>query len=183
VTHAHPDHCWGLVDESGVPVFPNAQVAIAKEELDYWLNESNRSVSFFADASVSGAIKNITPYLDKLILAHDGEQVVPGISALLCAGHSPGHMAYLIESGDSALVTTGDLAHHHILSLEHPEWRISYDTDPEHAVRSRRQLFDRLAAERILTHGYHFPWPGLGHVVKEDDRYRWIAAPSYTYIF
>jgi glyoxylase-like metal-dependent hydrolase (beta-lactamase superfamily II) len=182
ITHAHPDHCWGLVDESGNRVFPNAQVAIAQEELDYWFDTNNRSVSYFAEVSVDGAIKNLTPYLDFLIIVPDGGEVVPGIKALLCAGHSPGHNGYVISSGNDVMVTTGDLAHHYILAMKHPEWHISYDTDSDMAVQSRRRIFDMLADQKLLTHGYHFPWPGLGHVVKEGNGYCWVAAPTYTYL-
>lgn len=182
ITHAHPDHCWGLVSEQGDRVFVNARLAIVEDELTYWLDPANRQVSQFAQWSVDGAIKNLTPYLDEVILVRDGTEVVPGITGLLCPGHSPGHTGYVIRSDDAVLVTTGDLAHHHILALRHPEWRISYDTDPAMAVTSRRGVFDLLANDRLLTHGYHFPWPGLGHVVKEGDGYRWIESPSHTYL-
>ncbi|HDS1047512.1 MULTISPECIES: MBL fold metallo-hydrolase [Pseudomonas] len=182
ITHAHPDHCWGLVDEAGEKVFPKARVAIAEEELMYWLDISNRDVSKFAEWSVDGAIKNITPYLKEAILVRDGGEVVPGITGLLCPGHSPGHSGYVISSDDTVLVTIGDLAHHHILALRHPEWKISYDTDSDLSVTSRRRILDFLAQNRLMTHGYHFPWPGIGHVAKEGDGYRWIASPSHTYL-
>jgi hypothetical protein len=35
---------------------------------------------------------------------------------------------------------------------------------------------DRVATERTMVMGYHFPFPGLGHVVRQDSAYRWEAA-------
>ena len=28
ITHAHPDHCWGLVDDDGNRLYPNAKIVI-----------------------------------------------------------------------------------------------------------------------------------------------------------
>ena len=36
LTHAHPDHCWGLMTEKGKKNFPAAQIYLAKEEFDFW---------------------------------------------------------------------------------------------------------------------------------------------------
>ena len=43
MTHLHPDHCGGLVDEKGHAVFPNATLVVHEDELDFWLTleESN----------------------------------------------------------------------------------------------------------------------------------------------
>jgi hypothetical protein len=34
------------------------------------------------------------------------------------------------------------------------------------AVETRKRLLDRAAADRMLVQGYHFPFPGSGHIVK-----------------
>jgi glyoxylase-like metal-dependent hydrolase (beta-lactamase superfamily II) len=37
MTHLHPDHCGGLVDENGESVFPNATLVVHEDEIDFWL--------------------------------------------------------------------------------------------------------------------------------------------------
>jgi hypothetical protein len=44
----------------------------------------------------------------------------------------------------------GDLAHHPVLLLEKPLTEFLYDTD-----------------------AYHFAWPGIGHVAKQGDGFRY----------
>src|SRR5580704_10248160 len=36
LSHAHPDHVWGLVGEDGKPHFPNAQIHISEADFEYW---------------------------------------------------------------------------------------------------------------------------------------------------
>ncbi|OZA00134.1 MAG: MBL fold metallo-hydrolase, partial [Rhodobacterales bacterium 17-64-5] len=36
ITHGHPDHIWGLLDEFDDPTFPNATHLIGQTEFDYW---------------------------------------------------------------------------------------------------------------------------------------------------
>ncbi|NTH16725.1 MBL fold metallo-hydrolase [Agrobacterium rhizogenes] len=182
LTHGHADHSWGLTDIDGNAVFPNAQLAISEKELSYWLDESNRKVSEFADINVSGAIKNFSPYLDRLIMVKDGQQVVPGVVAMACPGHTVGHHGYIIDSNGQTLVNTGDMAHHHVLALRRPEWEISFDSDPKLAVASRIRILDMLAADRVAVLGYHFPWPGLGHIARAGDAYAWVPSPVETYM-
>ena len=40
-----------------------------------------------------------------------------------------------------------------------------------------------LAAERMAVTGYHFPWPGLGHVARRGDGgFDWVATPVDTWL-
>jgi hypothetical protein len=34
-----------------------------------------------------------------------------------------------------------------------------------------------LAAQKIPMLAYHFPWPGIGHIAKQGDGYRYVASP------
>ena len=183
LTHAHADHAWGLAHRDGSAVFPNAELALAESELDFWTNPDHAALSPFADVNVRGAIANITPYRDRLLMVRDGAEVCAGITALACPGHSIGHHGYILESQGQTMASIGDLAHHHILALRRPDWEISYDSDPAQAVRSRRRVLDMLAAERMAVTGYHFPWPGLGHVARRGDGgFDWVATPVDTWL-
>ncbi|BBI72618.2 hypothetical protein HAALTHF_22780n [Vreelandella aquamarina] len=39
MTHLHPDHVCGLVDENGEAVYPNAELRASEGDADFWLDE------------------------------------------------------------------------------------------------------------------------------------------------
>jgi glyoxylase-like metal-dependent hydrolase (beta-lactamase superfamily II) len=179
LTHAHPDHCWGLVDDYGNRLYPNAKVAISAIDYQYWtdLSHSPSSPSQYKKDYFSGAYHNLVPYQDSLILIEDGKEVVPGVTAIAATGHSPGHYVYAIQSRDRTLINIGDLSHHQILLLKQPHWQFQFDYDPIKAAETRIQHFDRIARERHSILAYHFPFPGLGHLRQDRDGYTWVATP------
>ncbi len=176
-THAHCDHVWGLVNARGQRVFPNARVAISEADLRYWTDDNNKRGPQWVGVFIDGAKKNLSAYRDRMIMARDGQEVVPGITAIAAPGHTIGHHVYAIRSGNETLVNTGDLAHHQVLLLRKPMWEFSFDTDPKQSAQTRSRMLDRLATDREQILSYHFPWPGVGHVVRENDGYEWLPAP------
>ncbi|MBE9606366.1 MBL fold metallo-hydrolase [Acetobacteraceae bacterium H6797] len=177
LSHAHCDHCWGLVDASGNRVFPNAQVAVTEADLKYWTDDNNKRGPAFMTAFIEGAKKNLSAYRDRMIMVKDGGEVAPGITAIFTPGHTVGHSCYAITSDNRTMVYSGDLAHHHILLLQRPRWEFSFDTDPKLSAQSRVRMLDRLATDRHEVLSYHFPWPGLGHVAKAGDGFLWVPEP------
>jgi glyoxylase-like metal-dependent hydrolase (beta-lactamase superfamily II) len=176
-THAHCDHVWGLVDERGRRVFPNAQLAISEADLKYWTDDGNKRGPEWVSVFIEGAKKNLAAYRDRMVMVRDGQEVVPGVTAIATPGHTVGHYVYAITSGGTTLVNTGDLAHHHVLLLRRPLWEFAYDTDPRQSAQTRLRMLDRLATDRLAVLSYHFPWPGLGHVAKEGEGFAWHPAP------
>jgi glyoxylase-like metal-dependent hydrolase (beta-lactamase superfamily II) len=177
LSHAHCDHCWALVDAAGNRTFPNAQVAVSEADLNYWTDEGNKRGPAFMTTFIDGAKKNLSAYRDRMIMVRDKADVAPGIVALSTPGHTVGHHCYAITSAGQTLVYTGDLAHHHILLLQRPLWEFSFDTDPKLSAQSRSRMLDQLATDKYAVLSYHFPWPGLGHVVKAGEAYGWIPEP------
>lgn len=177
LSHAHCDHCWALVDAQGNRNFPNAQVAISQADLTYWTDEGNIRGPAFMGPFIRGAIKNLNAYRDRMVIVGDGQEVVPGITAITAPGHTIGHMIYAIASGPRVMVYTGDLAHHHVLLLQRPLLEFAFDTDPGQSAQTRARLLDRFAADQPLLTSYHFPWPGLGNVLRDGQGYRWMPAP------
>ena len=51
----------------------------------------------------------------------------------------------------------GDIAHNPVTSLQHPEWTPIFDYDPAQAIKSRKAILDRVATDRVMVMGYHFP--------------------------
>ena len=79
----------------------------------------------------------------------------------------------MLSSGNASLFLTHDVVHHYVLALAHPEWLVSFDTDPEQASATRRRTLDRIATDRLPALAYHFPFPGLGHVARRGDAFAW----------
>ena len=61
-------------------------------------------------------------------------------------------------------------------SRPHPEWHAFFDQDADVAEKTRRRVYDMVVAEKLQVQGFHYPFPGLGNVVKDGDGYRVIPA-------
>jgi glyoxylase-like metal-dependent hydrolase (beta-lactamase superfamily II) len=179
VSHAHPDHVWGLVGEDGKPNFPNAQIHITQADLDYWTDEAKLSDPALGPAI--GPIRGtLLPLRDRIIFLKDGQDVVPGVQALSTPGHTVGHTSFVISSQGSSIVNIADLGHQPSLQMENPRAEFARDTDPKQGVTTRLRVFDMVANQKIPILAYHFPWPGIGHVAKRGDRYRYVAVEMQT---
>jgi glyoxylase-like metal-dependent hydrolase (beta-lactamase superfamily II) len=102
----------------------------------------------------------------------DGEvDVAPGVRTISAPGHTPGHTAFHIASGNAQMIYSGDTFYLPEFSMKTPQWHGVFDQDGPTAEASRRKLADRLVADKILVSGYHFPWPGAGTVSKDGAGY------------
>jgi glyoxylase-like metal-dependent hydrolase (beta-lactamase superfamily II) len=179
ITHAHADHCWALMNDDGSRTFPHAQIYLAKADFDFWTDEAN-GANDMMKAFVAGTRKQFIANRDRIVFVTDGQEFLPGIQALSAPGHTVGHTIYMVTSQGKSLCNAGDLAHHHIIVMERPRLEFAFDTDGKQAVSSRLRMFDMLASNRIPIVSYHFPWPGLGHVGKHGDGYRFFPTPMQT---
>jgi glyoxylase-like metal-dependent hydrolase (beta-lactamase superfamily II) len=178
ISHAHPDHLFGALGPDGSPVFPNARVLIGEAEHAFWTAAADLSRSAAApemkQAMTEGARKHLAALKDRLELVQPERELVPGLTALATPGHTPGHLSFVLDSGGRQLFLTKDVVHHFGLALPHPEWKVSFDADPDQAVETRKRVLDRIAADRALVLAYHFPFPGLGHVGRgREAAYGW----------
>lgn len=171
LTHLHGDHIGGLI-EDGAAAFANARYVTGELEYAFWTDKAREGTP--AEGGHKMVLSHVAPFADRMTLLKDGDQVVEGISAILTPGHTPGHMAFRVRSGDAQLMLTGDAANHYILSLEEPEWEVRFDLDKAEAAKTRRKLFDTIASERIPFLGYHMPFPAVGFVEKKGDGFRYV---------
>lgn len=175
MSHAHVDHCGGCVGDDGKSNFPNAQFYISQADFDFWTDETKVAKEF--KAFLDTARKNLLPIRDRLVFYKDGQEFLPGITAMAAPGHTVGHTIFMIASGSSQLCYIGDLTHHPVLLMEKPLTQFAYDTDPAQAAQSRVRLLTMLAEQRVPILAYHFAWPGVGHVAKQGDGFRYFPEP------
>ncbi len=170
MTHGHIDHLGGNNHDDGKSNFPSAQFYITQADFDFWTDESKpKELKTFIDT----ARKNLIPNRDRLHFIKDGDEVLPGVHAILAPGHTVGHTIFMINSGKESLCYIGDLAHHPILLLEKPLTEFAYDTDPKMSAKSRVKMLTMLAENKTRMLAYHFAWPGIGHVAKAGDGFRY----------
>ena len=179
LTHAHPDHVWGMMDDFGdEPRIPEATYSIGAAEFDWWMADDRVSqVPEAMQAFVVGAQNALSPVAEMTTMVAGETEIVPGVRMIDTPGHTMGHMSLMVESDGNALLVTGDAISHVYASFEHPDWHFGFDTDKEMAVRTRKRLLDMAATDRIALAGYHLPFPGVGHVVRRGDAYQFLPEP------
>lgn len=161
ISHGHGDHVGGLVAD-GALAFPNAAIRMSEAE---W-------ASIRANPEMADLVRVITPRVQAF---QPGGEVAPGVTAQDTAGHTPGHVAYLIADGQNQLLYTGDLMHHWLLSVEHPDWNTGYDDDQAAGKKARLDEITALRASGAHIYAYHFPFPGLGRIQTREDKAVFIS--------
>lgn len=87
-THLHADHCGNN------RLFKNARFVVQETELKYAQNPDR----FLK----GGYFKELFEDLDFTTISGD-QEIVPGISTILTAGHTPGHQSILVDATNSPL--------------------------------------------------------------------------------
>lgn len=176
LTHAHPDHVWGVLDDFDDLAFPEASYHIHRAERDHWLAEGTLERTPEARQSfVVGARNRLARIEERLRPFEWGEEVLGGIEAVDTQGHTPGHTSFALHAGGESLLIVGDALTNAAISFARPAWPTGTDQDPERAVRTRLALLERLAGDKGAILGFHLPAPGLGRVERADGAYRFVA--------
>jgi glyoxylase-like metal-dependent hydrolase (beta-lactamase superfamily II) len=178
LTHVHPDHSGGLLS-AGKRAFPNATVHLDSKDLAYWTDAeraskaTGMSATFFATAQAA-----LAPYLaaGRVKPFTGATEFFPGFRAEPAYGHTPGHVVYTLESGEQKLLFLGDTIHIPAVQFDDPNVAVAFDVDPVGAVETRKKLLSEVADKGYLVAHNHVPFPGLGHVRRDGDNYRWLPA-------
>ena len=173
-SHGHPDHIGGNTDAEGKPAFPNARYIICREEWNFWTSGPLLSQidDRFKYTLLDTAQKNLTAIKDRFELIDDETVILPGFETLKATGHTPCQMMLIISTGRERLFCIFDIAHHPVQLLR-PSWVMPLDLQPEQAVNTRRQFLSQNLTPDATVFACHFPFPGLGRIIKGDDGWHW----------
>lgn len=178
LSHGHPDHLGGVAID-GVSAYPGARIVMSETERAFWT--SNPSLDeLHADPGMKELMRtlasaNMAAIAGQIETVDQDAEVVPGVRVVAAPGHTPGHLAVEVSSDGDRLLDLVDVALDPFL-LTHPDWHPALDHDPIQAAATRRRLLDQAADDGTLVLNYHFPWPGLGHVRREEAVWRWEPA-------
>ena len=99
------------------------------------------------------------PLADRSTFIKPGDEVVPGIRAVDAAGHSPGLMAFHVESEGKRFLIAADAFTQYVMAVQRPDWHFEMDDDKEKAVASRKRILDMPAAESCSLRAFTCRFP------------------------
>lgn len=176
MTHLHPDHANGLVDDAGAPHYPNAQIVVHETEADFWMQPAAANDPDRVKGNRARTALNLKPYLDRIRRVRGSEEYL-GFVPVLAPGHTPGHTCWLLAaSGGGGFMAFGDVVHLSAIQISHPDAALTYDLDKDQAIRSRKRILDMAATERLAIAGAHVNAPGFGHVVRKGASFAFEPA-------
>jgi glyoxylase-like metal-dependent hydrolase (beta-lactamase superfamily II) len=161
-THLHFDHTgWAFrpnADGRYVSTFPNARYVLSAQE--WGPHEYGEDA-----AGVATPREIIAPLAANHTVLVDGEEIFPGVRAVVTPGHSPGHTSYVVTSATTGtrLVVFGD-AFHIPAQLAHPDWPSAPDIDVRAVRKARRRVLDELTQPNTIGFAFHFGDQAFGRV-------------------
>src|SRR5580698_184018 len=106
LSHLHPDHTNGIRAADGSMAFPNAEIMVPAVDWAFWTSDENAAKAksdlmknYFAN------VKKTFAGIESKVTKYDwGKEVAPGITSIEAPGHTPGHTAFAIASGNSKIL-------------------------------------------------------------------------------
>ncbi|HEV2676160.1 MAG TPA: MBL fold metallo-hydrolase [Aliidongia sp.] len=160
LTHAHGDHINGLLTHDGRRTFRNlSKIVIGQDAVEDFLAEPR--------------LADFRPLLAPI---GGGDRPDDRLLAVAIPGHAPGHMGYLLSTGEDDILFCGDLIHVPASQFARPELTWAYDADETMARASRIKLLQDAAGGNTWLAGAHLGRPGIGRIVEEGQGYAFIPA-------
>jgi len=173
-THLHVDHCgWNTRLENGrwTPTFPNARYVFSRREHDFWARDLHgglpRELAF--NAGVFG--DSVAPVVEagQAVIVDDPERFTfAGFSLMETPGHTPGHVAAILDVGSDGALFCGDVMHWPA-QICFPDSRSTSSYDDDLAIRSRRKVLDLCADRGWVLATAHFRGPHACRIERRAD--------------
>ena len=174
-THLHPDHVAGAIDKDSKAIFPNAEVSVIEDELNFWSKDDFKDVEIngknFAD--LNKAV--IKAYGERVKTIKTNQEIISGIYPVPLPGHTPGHCGFRIDDDNDSFVQMGDVLHTPNLQLANTNISVIFDVDVELGLKSRKQVFDMVCNDKIICSGGHMLEPKFGYLERFGDGYKFIS--------
>ncbi|QMV62123.1 MBL fold metallo-hydrolase [Pseudomonas berkeleyensis] len=174
ISHFHADHISGLRKSDGTFVYPNAKVWVPRPEYDYWMSDANMQAAPQQRKGAFDIARRVFVGMPESMLNkfEPGIEVAPDIFSKAAYGHTPGHTVYEIRSGSSSFYYIADMINVPAFFATHPEWMVASDIDPDSALKVRQQFLQVVDKTNPLVGGFHFPFPGVGHLKADGAGYK-----------
>lgn len=165
-THLHFDHAGGNTVTNGtsalMPAFPKATYYVQQGEYDDAVQANERTrASYRRD--------NFTPMaqLNQWAFIQGDTELLPGVTAVVTAGHTRCHQSVKVESDGRVAFFLGDL----IPTVSHLPlpYIMGYDLNPVQTLDSKRWVLERAFEEHWLLVFEHDPLVQAGHVLKDAE--------------
>lgn len=167
ITHFHPDHIGGVLNENGEVTFPNARYVVGKTEWENYHAQGGRpGLEELLDTRTAIMAENLT-------LVEDGATIAPGMTAVALPGHTLGQTGVLVEDGDDKLLFLVDSIQTTI-QASNMAWASIYDVKRDMASETRERILTQAVEEDLRTAAYHFPFPGIGKFERDGAAFKWI---------
>ncbi|MGD8563196.1 MAG: N-acyl homoserine lactonase family protein [Desulfarculaceae bacterium] len=107
LTHLHWDHI------NGVSLFPNATIYVQESEYRFWTQNPLAHRPPFASLADREALDFLASLQgsSRLVLTQGDQEILPGIRCVLAPGHSIGHQAVAVNTGEGTIILASDCGH------------------------------------------------------------------------
>ena len=175
ITHLHPDHIGGCIDEDGSAIFKNANFKILEEEYSFWTSKEFGSDEINGRDWSSLAKNVVSTYDAQLEVLSSNKDIISGVSTVPLPGHTPGHAGFRVDDGNQSMFHMGDILHVPNLQLKDPNISTLFDVDPESALNSRKYALDMASSDNLLCTSGHMLEPKFVRLEKRGSGYFTIS--------
>jgi len=175
ISHFHGDRISGVRDKAGALVYPNAEIMVPAQEWAFWMDDARMEAAPEAQKPAFRNVRRVFGPIAKDVKQYEwSKEIVSGITTVDASGHTPGHTAFVIASGNGRMIFVADLTNNPLIFARNPEWKFRGDQDPDKAIAARKRVLDMVAADRMRIAFYHAPFPATGHIAKSASDYDFI---------
>jgi len=170
ISHFHPDHIFGLMGKGdNAQVYPNAEIMVGETEFAFWTQDGLIEKLPERRKGLAKRIQATFPEWKNVSKFGSDQELAPGIRSVDTFGHTAGHTAFHLASGDDQAMLVGDIINLPALFLANLDWQLVFDADKDMATATRKSVVERAIAEDITVAGYHFGFPNAGKIKKDGD--------------
>jgi len=170
ITHGHFDHVSGLLDQ-GKTVFPRARVLFHEKEKALYEDSALAKLPENSQQHFKPTNQVLRVYGKRIGTFVNNTSVADGITSIDLHGHTAGHSGFLIESKGEKLLVLGDFLHIDAVQFAYPDYSLIYDSDPNQASITRKDILNTAAKDNLLIAGIHIQFPGIGKVANGCEGY------------